>query len=88
MVPLERAAHRLYPVQACEGWVELMVPDEISRRLALVQEEHRDLDLAIDALRTTPGSDQLLLARLKRRKLRFRDEIAMLQDMRIPDIIA
>jgi hypothetical protein len=65
-----------------------MAPDEISRRLILVQEEHRDLDLAIDALRTTPGSDQLLLARLKRRKLRFRDEIAMLQDMRIPDIIA
>jgi hypothetical protein len=70
------------------GWFEVMAPDEISRRLILMQEEHRDLDLAIDALRSTPGSDQLLLARLKRRKLRFRDEIAILQDMRIPDIIA
>nr|WP_299595132.1 DUF465 domain-containing protein [Sphingomonas bacterium] len=65
-----------------------MGPDEISRRLVLLQEEHRDLDLAIDALRITPGSDQLQLARLKRRKLRYRDEIAMLHDMRIPDIIA
>jgi len=65
-----------------------MAPDEISRRLFLLQEEHRDLDLAIDALRTTPGSDQLQLARLKRRKLRYRDEMAVLQDMRLPDIIA
>lgn len=65
-----------------------MGPDEISRRLVLLQEEHRDLDLAIEVLRTTPGSDQLQLARLKRRKLRYRDEIAMLHDMRIPDIIA
>jgi hypothetical protein len=65
-----------------------MGPDEISRRLVLLQEEHRDLDQAIDVLRSTAGSDQLQLARLKRRKLRYRDEIAMLQDMAIPDIIA
>jgi len=62
--------------------------DEITKRLNALREEHRDLDAAIDALRTSAGSDQLQLARLKRRKLRFRDEIALLEDQLIPDIIA
>lgn len=57
-------------------------------RLAYLRTEHRDLDAAIDALRGTAGSDQLQLARLKKRKLRLRDEIAMLEDMLVPDIIA
>jgi len=62
--------------------------DEMTKRLNALREEHRDLDAAIDALRTSAGSDQLQLARLKRRKLRFRDEIALLEDQLIPDIIA
>ena len=57
-------------------------------RLAHLRLEHRDLDSAIDALRSAASSDQLQLARLKKRKLRLRDEIAMLEDMLIPDIIA
>ena len=57
-------------------------------RLAHLRLEHRDLDSAIDALRITPGSDQLQLVRLKKRKLRLRDEIAAIEDMLIPDIIA
>ncbi len=62
--------------------------DEIARRIGLLREEHGDLDSAIEALRSVPGSDQLQLARLKRRKLRYKDEIAQLEDMLIPDIIA
>ncbi|HEX8223070.1 MAG TPA: DUF465 domain-containing protein [Allosphingosinicella sp.] len=57
-------------------------------RLVRLRLEHRDLDSAIEALRTTPGQDQLQLARLKKRKLRLRDEIALLEDQLIPDIIA
>ena len=57
-------------------------------RLVRLRQEHRDLDSAIDALRSTPGSDQLQLARLKKRKLRLRDEIALLEDQLVPDIIA
>lgn len=57
-------------------------------RLAHLRIEHRDLDSAIDALRSTASPDQLQLARLKKRKLRLRDEIQMLEDMLIPDIIA
>jgi len=57
-------------------------------RLVRLRMEHRDLDSAIEALREVPASDQLQLARLKKRKLRLRDEIAMLEDQLIPDIIA
>jgi hypothetical protein len=61
---------------------------ERAARLAYLRMEHRDLDTAIEALRSTAGSDQLQLARLKKRKLRLKDEIAALEDMLIPDIIA
>jgi hypothetical protein len=57
-------------------------------RLVRLRQEHRDLDSAIEALRVTPASDQLQLARLKKRKLRLKDEIAQLEDQLIPDISA
>lgn len=57
-------------------------------RLVRLRQEHRDLDAAIEALRISPASDQLQLARLKKRKLRLKDEIAQLEDQLIPDIIA
>lgn len=61
---------------------------ELRSRLNLLSQEHRDLDMAIDALRGLPGHDQIQLARLKKRKLRLRDEMAMINDQLIPDIIA
>ena len=57
-------------------------------RLVRLRQEHRDLDMAIEALRESPATDQLQLARLKKRKLRLKDEIAQLEDQLIPDIIA
>ena len=62
--------------------------EEIARRLAVLRTEHRDLDDSITALLASPHLDQLQLARLKRRKLRLKDEIALLEDQLIPDIIA
>ena len=63
---------------------------ETERRVRLEQlkVEHRDLDAAIEALRSSTHPDQLQLARLKKRKLRLRDEISMIEDRLIPDIIA
>lgn len=58
------------------------------RRIELLRQEHRDLDTAIMALIEGGARDQLQLARLKKRKLLLRDEIAMLEDQLIPDIIA
>ena len=61
---------------------------QIVARLGILRTEHRDLDSAIDALHAMGSSDQLQIARLKKRKLALRDEIALLEDQLIPDIIA
>ena len=65
-----------------------MNPEEITQRLELLRVEHRDLDAAIIALGTAAIPDQLQLARLKKRKLRLRDQIAVVEDQLLPDIIA
>jgi hypothetical protein len=57
-------------------------------KLVRLRMEHRDLDSAIEALRSMPAPDQLQIARLKKRKLRLKDEIALVEDQLIPDIIA
>lgn len=58
------------------------------KRLDGLRVEHRDLDAAIDALTGAGSTDQLQIARLKKRKLRLKDQIALLEDYLIPDIIA
>lgn len=60
----------------------------IGRRIEILRQEHRDLDTAIEALNNAAAPDHLAIARLKKRKLRLRDEIAQLGDQLIPDIIA
>ncbi|MEQ1541794.1 MAG: DUF465 domain-containing protein [Novosphingobium sp.] len=65
-----------------------MNEDEMRKRLEGLRTEHRDLDAAIDALTIGGGSDQLQIARLKKRKLRLKDQITMIEDYLIPDIIA
>jgi hypothetical protein len=61
---------------------------ELRARLSVISEEHRDLDAAIEALASLSGTDALQIARLKKRKLRLRDEIQAITDQLIPDIIA
>ena len=60
----------------------------LKTRLALLQQEHRDLDSAISALGDQASRDQLQMQRLKKRKLWLKDEIARIEDMIVPDIIA
>lgn len=61
---------------------------ELAAELAKLQQEHRDLDAAIDALQHSPAPDLLQLQRLKKRKLMLRDRIAFIEDQITPDIIA
>jgi hypothetical protein len=61
---------------------------QIKVRLDGMRLEHRDLDDAIAALALAAVPDQMQMARLKKRKLRLRDEIAMFEDQLVPDIIA
>lgn len=61
---------------------------ELRSELARLQQEHRDLDAAIEALLLSPGSDLLQTQRLKKRKLVLRDRISFIEDQLTPDIIA
>ena len=65
-----------------------MNEQELRKRLATLKIEHRDLDAAIEALRESGSTDQLQIARLKKRKLALRDQIAIIEDQLLPDIIA
>ena len=58
------------------------------KRLEILKIEHRDLDAAIEALRLAGSNDQLQITRLKKRKLRLKDQITQIADYLIPDIIA
>ncbi|CAA7620372.1 YdcH family protein [Magnetospirillum sp. UT-4] len=62
--------------------------EEIRRRLAELQSEHRDLDDLLVRVSVDPSMDQLQLQRMKKRKLALKDQIARLENQLIPDIIA
>ncbi len=61
---------------------------DVRAKLAQLREEHGDLDVALAALMDRAALDQLQLARIKRRKLALKDQIAILEASLIPDIIA
>lgn len=58
------------------------------QRLADLRAEHRRLDAELAALREAGTADQMELARMKKRKLRLKDEITQLASDIVPDIIA
>ena len=57
-------------------------------RLKQLRIEHRDLDQVIARLVCDPHVDQLMLKRLKKRKLMLKDMITQLESARIPDLNA
>lgn len=62
--------------------------DSILENIALLTQEHRDLDDAIMAVQQAGTFDLLQVQRMKKRKLLLKDEIEKLQSMLVPDIIA
>ncbi len=56
--------------------------------LARLRQEHQDLDAAVAALEGDARPDQLRIARLKKKKLVLRDQIAKLDNRLTPDILA
>ncbi len=61
---------------------------ELRARLETLRSEHRDLDEVIDRLAENSGYDQLLMQRLKKRKLSLKDQITSLESAVLPNIIA
>ena len=58
------------------------------RRLYELQVEHRDLDEVVARLAGSAQIDELLVKRLKKRKLQLKDQIAKLKSALIPDLDA
>jgi hypothetical protein len=82
------APHTVVKDYRLTPWEAGLDEAEIRARIEMLKRDHRDLDTAIEALRLLPTVDMIQLQRFKKRKLRLRDEIAVLEDMLIPDIIA
>lgn len=68
----------------------LSLEDEhlLRQKLFDLRQEHRDLDIAIEALRASPNSDEFMLSRMKKRKLLLKDMIQKISSQLIPDMNA
>ncbi len=71
----------------------MLTEEEIADARATLNElqvEHRDINLIVEHLSSTPlpEQDQLLIQRLKKRKLLLKDKIYQLEKMLVPDILA
>src|SRR5699024_2759404 len=60
----------------------------LRKRLELLTAEHRALDERIADLSASPYQDQFQLRRLKKQKLRCREEIERIKSQLIPDLNA
>ena len=60
----------------------------LEAKLALLRQQHRDLDAEIETLGEGALGNNFLLSQLKRRKLKLKDLIARIEDELMPDIIA
>ncbi len=61
---------------------------EVRIRIQQLHVEHHDLDVVIQRLVTDPSIDQLMITRLKKKKLQLKDMIRKLENELIPDNIA
>ena len=60
----------------------------LEERLFELKQEHRDLDDVITRLSSQGAMEELQLKRFKKRKLKLKDTIMLLENELIPDILA
>lgn len=60
----------------------------LSSQLLALQTQHRALDIEISRLQDFPYKDQLELQRMKRQKLRLKQNIERIRGLLIPDLDA
>ncbi|MBI5786458.1 MAG: YdcH family protein [Rhodocyclales bacterium] len=64
-------------------------PQNLLAQLLELRVEHRDLDEALERLEETQAPhDELLLRRMKKRKLQLKDRIAIIERLLEPDELA
>lgn len=63
-------------------------PASLQALLADLKVEHHDLDATIARLEDSPPHDELLLRRMKKRKLQLKDRIAAVERLLGPDLLA
>lgn len=61
---------------------------QIKDRIGELRGQHAELELAINHLLRDTIPDEVRIKRIKKDKLRHKDEIAKLEDLLFPDIIA
>lgn len=62
--------------------------ETLERQLEELKSSHRDLDDVIARITETAPFDQLQVKRLKKRKLQLKDQMAKIESLLLPDIIA
>ena len=65
-----------------------MDDNKIRKRIQELRLEHKDLDDALNLMKEKPFIDELQISRIKKRKLKLKDEIKLLESKLIPDIKA
>jgi hypothetical protein len=63
-------------------------PETLRVQLQELRIEHRDLDEAIERLEAAPPHDELLLRRMKKRKLQLKDRITAIEHLLEPNELA
>ena len=61
---------------------------KLREELTHLQQQHRLFDETIATLEQSLQRDQLQISRLKRQKLKIKDQISQIEDQLFPDIIA
>ncbi len=62
--------------------------ETLERQLEELKSEHRDLDDVIARIAEEAPFNQLQVQRLKKRKLQLKDQMAKIESLLLPDIIA
>ena len=62
--------------------------ETLERQLDELKSSHRDLDDVIARITEEAPFDQLQIQRLKKRKLQLKDQMAKIESLLLPDIIA
>ena len=62
--------------------------EALERQLEELKSQHRDLDDVIARITEDAPFNQLQVQRLKKRKLQLKDQIAKIESLLLPDIIA